>query len=84
MLALAEALRVARPGARLTFVEHVRSHLRPVALLEDLINPLTVRLDADHVNRPTLDLVRGAGVHLESVDRWLFGAFNLIVGRAPS
>jgi ubiquinone/menaquinone biosynthesis C-methylase UbiE len=81
--AVGEGLRVARSGAPLVFFEHVRSHLLPVALLQDLINPLTVRFDADHFNRRTLDTLRAARVEIVSVRRWALGFFNLIIGRAP-
>jgi ubiquinone/menaquinone biosynthesis C-methylase UbiE len=81
--AVAEAVRVARPGAPMIFLEHVRSHLLPVALIQDAINPVLVALQEDHWNRRTVDVVRRAGVRVESVDRWLLGFFNLIVGRAP-
>ena len=82
--ALHEALRVARPGAPMVCLEHVRSHLLPVAWLQDLVNPLTVRFEADHFNRRTLDAVRGAGIEVVRVERWGLGFFNLIVGRAPA
>lgn len=82
--AVREGLRVARPEAPLVFFEHVRSHLGPVALLQDLINPLTVRLDADHFNRRTLEIVRAAGVEVVWIHRWALGFFNLIVGKAPA
>ena len=81
--AVSEALRVARPGASMVFLEHVRSHLLPVALLQEAINPVTVALQEDHFNRRTADIVRRAGVHIDSIDRWLLGVFNLIVGHAP-
>ena len=81
--ALQEALRVARPGAPMVFLEHVRSHLLPVALLQDLLSPVFVALEQDHVNRRTADTVRQAGVEVISIDRWLLGFFNLIIGRAP-
>lgn len=81
--AIREALRVARPGARMVFLEHVRSHLLPVALLQDVVNPACVLLQADHFNRRTADIARRAGVEIEQVDRWMLGLFNLIVGRAP-
>ena len=81
--AVREGLRVAKPGAALVFFEHVRSHLWPVALLQDLINPLTVRLDADHFNRRTSAIVSEAGVEVVWTRRWALGFFNLIVGRAP-
>jgi ubiquinone/menaquinone biosynthesis C-methylase UbiE len=82
--AVREGVRVARPGARMVFLEHVRSNVLPLALLQDLMNPVLVALQEDHFNRRTVDVVRRAGVRVESVDRWLAGMFNLIVGRAPS
>ena len=81
--AVAEALRVARPGAPMVFLEHVRSHVWPLALVQDMINPALVWLQADHFNRRTADTIRQAGVEIVSIDRWLAGIFNLIVGRAP-
>jgi ubiquinone/menaquinone biosynthesis C-methylase UbiE len=82
--ALQEALRVARSGAPMVFLEHVRSHLLPIALLQDTFSPVLVALEQDHVNRRTAETVRQAGVEVISIDRWLLGFFNLIVGRAPS
>jgi ubiquinone/menaquinone biosynthesis C-methylase UbiE len=81
--ALQEALRVARPGAPMTFLEHVRSHVLPVALLQDALSPVLVALEQDHFNRRTAETIRSAGVEIVSIDRWLLGFFNLIVGRAP-
>jgi ubiquinone/menaquinone biosynthesis C-methylase UbiE len=81
--AVVEAVRVARPGAPMIFLEHVRSHVLPVALIQDAVNPIMVVLFQDHMNRRTVDIVRRAGVHVDSVDRWLLGFFNLIVGHAP-
>ena len=81
--ALQEALRVARPGAPMIFLEHVRSHLPPVALLQDALHPVLWALASDHVNRRTPQTIRRAGVEVVSVERWFLGVFNLIVGRAP-
>jgi ubiquinone/menaquinone biosynthesis C-methylase UbiE len=81
--AVREALRVARPGAPMVFLEHVRSHVLPLALLQEALNPLLVALQQDHFNRRTADTVRRAGVEVTSVDRWALGFFNLIVGRRP-
>ena len=81
--AVREGVRVARPGARMVFLEHVRSNILPLALVQDLMNPVLVALQEDHFNRRTADVVRRAGVEIESVDRWFAGIFNLIVGRAP-
>jgi len=82
--AVREGVRVARPGARMVFLEHVRSNLLPVALVQEAMNPLLVALQEDHFNRRTADVVRAAGVQIESIDRWFAGIFNLIVGRAPA
>jgi ubiquinone/menaquinone biosynthesis C-methylase UbiE len=81
--ALQEALRVARPGAPMVFLEHVRSHLLPVALLQEAVSPVLVALQHDHFNRRTADTVRRAGVEVLSIDRWALGFFNLIIARAP-
>jgi ubiquinone/menaquinone biosynthesis C-methylase UbiE len=81
--AVREALRVAKPGAPMIFLEHVRSHVLPVALLQDLLNPVMVALEADHFNRRTIEIIKRAGVTVDSVDRWFAGVFNLIGGRAP-
>jgi demethylmenaquinone methyltransferase/2-methoxy-6-polyprenyl-1,4-benzoquinol methylase len=81
--AVREALRVARPGAPMTFLEHVRSHVLPIALLQEALSPILVGLEQDHYNRRTEETIRRAGVEVISVDRFALGFFNLIVGRAP-
>jgi ubiquinone/menaquinone biosynthesis C-methylase UbiE len=81
--AIREAVRVARPAAPMVFLEHVRSHLLPVALVEEAINPVMVALHADHFNRRTAEIARRCGVEVISIDRWFLGVFNLIIGRAP-
>ena len=81
--AVEEGLRVARPDARMIFFEHVRSHLLPVALLQELINPLTVRFMADHWNRRTVDTIRAAGIEPDLLQRAWLGIFVLAAGRAP-
>jgi demethylmenaquinone methyltransferase/2-methoxy-6-polyprenyl-1,4-benzoquinol methylase len=81
--AVREALRVARPAAPMTFLEHVRSHLWPIALVQDAFSPVLVALEQDHYNRRTEETVRRAGVDVLSVERFAWGFFNLIIGRAP-
>ena len=81
--AIREALRVARPGAPMVFLEHVRSHMLPLALLQDVLSPLLVALEQDHYNRRTEETIRRTGVEVISVERFTLGFFNLIVGRAP-
>ncbi|HEX9099593.1 MAG TPA: class I SAM-dependent methyltransferase [Candidatus Dormibacteraeota bacterium] len=81
--AIKEGIRVARPAARMIFFEHVRSNLLPVALLQELINPLTVRFMADHWNRRTVDTIRAAGIEPDYLRRAWLGMFVLAAGRAP-
>jgi len=81
--AIAEGVRAARPGARMAFLEHVRSNLPPVALLQDLVTPLTVWTQHDHWDRRTPELVRAAGIRVLSERRWLLGIFDLLIGVAP-
>jgi SAM-dependent methyltransferase len=81
--AVREAIRVARPGAPMAFLEHVRSHLLPIALLQEAASPILFALERDHFNRRTEQTIRRAGVEVISVDRFALGFFNLIVGRAP-
>jgi ubiquinone/menaquinone biosynthesis C-methylase UbiE len=81
--AVQEVLRVARPGAPMVFLEHVRSHLLPIALLQEAASPLVLALEHDHFNRRTEQTIRRAGVEVISVERFALGFFNLIVGRAP-
>src|SRR6266851_5349125 len=81
--AVREALRVARPGAPMVFLEHVRSNVLPVALLQEALSPLLVAMEQDHCNRRTEETIRRAGVEVVSVERFAWGFFNLIVGRAP-
>ncbi|MGH7904091.1 MAG: class I SAM-dependent methyltransferase [Candidatus Dormibacteraceae bacterium] len=81
--ALAEALRVVRPGGALAFLEHVRSDRPAIAALQGAINVVSSRLANDHFNRDTEGAVRAAGVEVTAVDRWGLGALTVIVGRRP-
>jgi SAM-dependent methyltransferase len=81
--AVREALRVVRPGSPMAFLEHVRSHVLPIALLQEAASPLLCALEQDHFNRRTEQTIRRAGVEVISVERFALGFFNLIVGRAP-
>ena len=81
--ALNEAIRVARPGAPMTFLEHVRSNRAWVGVPQDLLNAVIGRASHDRVNLETEKLIRGANIEVLSSERWLLGAMTLIVGRTP-
>ena len=81
--ALREACRVARRGASMTFLEHVRSNRLWVRIVEDALNPLVVRTSHDRINQDTEKLIRSTGIIVLSTERWFVGAMTLIVGQAP-
>jgi ubiquinone/menaquinone biosynthesis C-methylase UbiE len=71
--ALHEALRVARPGAPMTFIEHVRSDRWWVALILDLLNPISTRLAHDRINQRTEQLILAAGIEVQLVEGGCWG-----------
>jgi phosphatidylethanolamine/phosphatidyl-N-methylethanolamine N-methyltransferase len=75
---LRELLRVAKPGARLLLLEHVRPEGRRSGPIFDRLSPLSARLTGEHINRRTASLARSAGWHIEheeplagSLVRWI-------------
>lgn len=69
--ALAEVVRVLRPGGLLLFYEHVRSAHRVLAAVEDLATPLWSRMAGGcHPNRDTAAIIAGAGLTVRDVERF--------------
>src|SRR5262245_61217582 len=74
--ALAAIRRVLRPGGRLLCVEHTRSVQPLTASAQDLLTPLWKKMGGGcHLNRPAVDLVRGAGFDMRATapvwgERW--------------
>jgi ubiquinone/menaquinone biosynthesis C-methylase UbiE len=81
--AVREAYRVLRPGGRLVFFEHVRSPRLPVRAVQRLLEPLSVRFEADHLLRDPLDYMAGEGFEIESVRRLKWGIVERVVARKP-
>jgi ubiquinone/menaquinone biosynthesis C-methylase UbiE len=81
--AIAEAVRVLRPGGRLLMVEHVRSPNRLVRWLERALDPITVRRQADHLLREPLDHVLAEGLEIETLERSWFGVVERLAARKP-
>jgi ubiquinone/menaquinone biosynthesis C-methylase UbiE len=67
--AVAEVRCVLRPGGRFLLLEHVRSPNRRVRFIQGLLDPLTVRLGADHLTREPLDRLRDEGFVIDELER---------------
>ena len=81
--AVAEAVRVLRPGGSLLLIEHVRSPNRIVRAIERLIEPIELRRMCDHLLREPLDLVLGEGLEVETLERSWFGIVERLVALKP-
>jgi phosphatidylethanolamine/phosphatidyl-N-methylethanolamine N-methyltransferase len=80
---LREIRRVLRPGGRLYMLEHVRPDHPVLGPLADLLNvPWHAFTQECHLNRRTAHNVVAAGFRLESAEKRLWGAVNLIVARS--
>lgn len=82
--ALAEAWRVLRPGGRLILVEHGPAARQWVRAGQHLINPLSIRFQADHILRDPVPLAADAGFDLVETDQtgWS-GLVYRVVGAKP-
>lgn len=79
--AVAEAYRVLRPGGRLLLLEHVRSIRPHVRTLQTVLNPLTVRIQADHMLREPLNHLVGVGLEVERLERSKWGIVERVSAR---
>src|SRR6266516_986062 len=80
-VAVAEARRVLRPGGHILLLEHVRSPLLPVRLIERLLEPLAVRFAADHLTREPLDYLAAEGFQIEQLERSKLGIVERVRAR---
>jgi len=83
VLGLREARRVVRADGQVVLLEHVRV-AGLLGTLQDIVNPLTLWLIGDHVNRRTLDSVRASGLEPRLVEPLAGDILQLIVATAPA
>jgi ubiquinone/menaquinone biosynthesis C-methylase UbiE len=81
--AVAEAVRVLRPGGLLLLVEHVRSPNPLVRTLERVFDPIEVRRVGDHLVREPLDHVLAEGLKVEELERRMLGIEERLSARKP-
>jgi ubiquinone/menaquinone biosynthesis C-methylase UbiE len=79
--AVAEASRVLRPGGRLLMLEHVRSPVPAVWAVQWVLDPLFVRLEADHLLREPLDHLEDASLEVERLERSKWGIVERLSAR---
>ncbi|HEV2106888.1 MAG TPA: class I SAM-dependent methyltransferase [Thermomicrobiales bacterium] len=82
--AVAEAKRVLRPGGRFLLLEHVRSPRLPVRAVQRLLEPLFVRLQADHLLREPLKVIEAEGFVVERLERSKWGLVERLAVRKPT
>ena len=81
--AVAEAVRVLRPGGRIVAFEHTRSPNLAIRLAERVLDPFTVRFEGDHLLRDPLDHVAEQGLAIEHLERRFFGVMERLVVSKP-
>ena len=81
--AVREAWRVLRPGGTFLLLEHVTSSVWPVRMMQRLLDPLSVRLQADHLVREPLVHLRDSGFVIEELQSLRLGIMERVVARKP-
>ena len=81
--AVAEAYRVLRPGGRFLLLEHVRSPATPVRIIQRILEPLSIRFEADHLTREPLDHLVAEGFEVEELERSKWGIVERVAARKP-
>jgi hypothetical protein len=72
---------VLRPGGHILLLEHVRSPLLPVQLIERLLEPLAVRFAADHLIREPLNYLAAEGFEIAQLERSKLGIVERVRAR---
>lgn len=81
--ALAEMVRVLRPGGRLLLADHVGSTVWPLWLLQALVDVVSVPAVGEHYRRRPARLLPRLGLSIERRERFALGTVERLVARKP-
>jgi len=81
--AVAEMIRVLRPGGTLLLADHVASTARPVRAAQRLLELVTVPHGGEHYLRRPLHTLQAAGLAIDAHDRFKLGIVERLAARKP-
>jgi ubiquinone/menaquinone biosynthesis C-methylase UbiE len=81
--AVAEAVRVLRPGGLLLLADHIEGAAWPVRAIQWLVEIVTVPLQGEHALRRPLRHVEAAGLEVVRRDRFKLGIVERLAARKP-
>ena len=82
--AVAEAKRVLRPGGQMLLIEHVRSPIRRVRVVQRMLDPLTVKFEGDHLAREPLGHLQREGFDIRQLERSKWGIVERVTAIKPA
>jgi ubiquinone/menaquinone biosynthesis C-methylase UbiE len=82
--ALAEMVRVLRPGGLLLLADHVASTVAPVRAVQWLTELASVRFMGEHFRRRPADDLPGLGLDIVEIERFAGGVVERLVARRPA
>jgi ubiquinone/menaquinone biosynthesis C-methylase UbiE len=82
--ALAEMVRVLRPGGLLLLADHVAATAAPVRAVQWLTELASVRFMGEHFRRRPADDLPGLGLDMVEIERFAGGVVERLVARRPA
>jgi ubiquinone/menaquinone biosynthesis C-methylase UbiE len=82
--AVAEMIRVLRPGGQLLLLDHVVGSNRPVRAIQRLVELVSIPTGGEHYRRRPLRHVQAAGLAIERHDRFKLGIVERLTARKPA